>query len=61
MLEWPENEASVLKISFPPAGAELEFEMIGLIGQGTLELSEAGDTPGAAWSGVLNGDLYESP
>jgi hypothetical protein len=61
MFELPDTEVMVLKIVFPPAGAAAELELIGMVGQGTLTLSQAGGSAGAPWMGSLEGTLYELP
>jgi hypothetical protein len=57
----PDVELSVLKITFPPASAPPEFEVVGIAGDGVLQLDSIGSSDGDSVSGTLNVYLYDPP
>jgi hypothetical protein len=54
-------EVNVLRLVFPPAGAPLEIELVGIAGDGVLQLDAAGVSEGDPVSGSLSVYLYDPP
>jgi hypothetical protein len=57
-LDWTEASGYVVRIRFPPESDPV-LEVVGMVGEGTLWLSQAGTTPGAAVVGSVSTTLYE--
>jgi spore coat protein H len=58
-VDWTTVSGYVVRILFPP-GSDPVGEVVGMLGEGTLWLTEAGTTPGATVSGSMSTILYES-
>jgi hypothetical protein len=61
VLGGPDAEVSVLRLVIPPAGAPLEIALVGIAGDGVLQLDAAGASEGDAVSGNLSVFLYDPP
>ncbi len=61
VLGGPDAEVSVLLLTFPPAGAPPEIELVGIAGDGLLQLDAIGPNEGDPVSGSLNVYLYDPP
>ena len=49
----------VVKFVFPPGGGDAEMEIVGIVGDGTLELEAAGTTDGARVAGTIDAVVFE--
>ncbi|MBL4634401.1 MAG: CotH kinase family protein, partial [Kofleriaceae bacterium] len=61
VLDGSNAEMNVFRLTFPPAAAPLEFEHLGIGGEGLLSLDEVGTTDGASLRGSFSVQLYETP
>lgn len=61
VLDGNSAEINVFFLIFPPGGAPLEIEHLGIGGEGLLSLDQIGTTDGALLSGSFNVQLYETP
>ncbi len=57
-VDWTESSGYVVRVRFPP-GADPELEVVGMIGEGTITLDQAGMANGAPITGSMSTLLYE--
>jgi hypothetical protein len=60
-IDWVAVTGIAIQVTFPPDGSEAQIEILGMIGDGTLELDAASTDPDAPITGrIVGGVVYES-
>jgi hypothetical protein len=59
-VDWIDVTGYVVHFEFPPGGGEPTMQVVGILGEGTLEIEAAGTTDGAGVKGTLSAVVYES-